>query len=428
MKIALKKLPQSQVQIEVKIDKAKTASYFKKAAEVLSTEYKIPGFRAGKAPFEVVCQQLGQSLAYQKVAQLAVNDTLPDIILEKCLKTVGPPRIKIAQLAPNQPLKFEAQVAILPKIENKSWHNLKIKKRKLQVTTKEIDEALTFLRKSRASFITTSRPCRKGDRIEIDFIARVGGVKIQGGESQNHPLILGEGRFMPGFEEHLEGLKVNDTKTFSLIAPKTFPDPGLRDKKIDFEVKVRLVQEVKLPSLTDEWAQSLGKFKSLEDLKTSLKKGILYEKEEKEKERLREEILERLIQKNQIPAPDILVQNEVQRLKRLFQQNLKDSGLTLPIFLQKIGKNEEELERGWEKQAEINIKRALLLEAIAQKEKIRITAEEIETQMNDFLKRYRSIQEAEKEVNLPALRTRLQNKLRQEKIFELLEKHIVENF
>src|SRR4030042_3195677 len=148
-------------------------------------------------------------------------------------------------------------------IELADYKGLEIKKNKIKVEKKEIDKSLDYLAQSRAKIITVNQPAQKGNRIEIDFEFRSAGVKIEDGTSKNHPLILGDGRFLPGFEKELEGMKAGQEKEFSLKVPKDWPDKRIADKNLDFRVKMNIVQQREIPELNDEFAKSLGNFQSL---------------------------------------------------------------------------------------------------------------------------------------------------------------------
>ena len=280
---------------------------------------------------------------------------------------------------------------------------------------------MKYLQESRAKLITVKRGAKKGDRVEIDFITRLGNVKIENGESKNHPLIIGEGRFVKGFEEHLVGMEENQTKNFNLDFPQDYYKKDLAGKKIGFEVKMNLIQERQMSAIDDEFAKSLGGFKDLENLKKSVREGILSEKKEKEKEKRRQKIMEKLVQESEMELPDVLVEQETEKMFREFEMNVKKMGLEPDKYLEKLGKAADELKKEWRGQAEKKIKGALALKEIAEKEKIEISGEELEKETNKILKNISSANQAKKDIDLEDLKNYTKDVLMNEKVFEMIE-------
>lgn len=307
-------------------------------------------------------------------------------------------------------------------IQLADYKGLKIKRNKLEVKKEEIDKSLDYLRQSRAKIITVNKSAKKGDRVEIDFEIHSNGVKIEDGMSKNHPLILGEGRFLPGFEEKLEGMKTGEEKEFSLKAPKDWPDKRIIDKNLDFKVKMNLVQEREIPPLNDEFAKSLGHFESLEALKKSIEDGLFEEKQIKENQRIRIELIKKVAQNSKMEIPSPLIRQELERMLIEFKYSINSLGLDFDKYLKEINKNIDEIKKDWQKDAEIRVRTALCLRAIADKENMEISEEEITVRINQDLKQYRNMGEVEKNIDLSALREYTKEVLRNEKVFGLIEK------
>ncbi len=305
------------------------------------------------------------------------------------------------------------------------YKGLEIKGNELKVEEFEIEDSLNYLRNSRAKIITVKKPAKRGDRVEIDFEVRHAGVKIEDGTSKNHPLILGENRFLPGFEEQLEGMSAGEEKTFSLKAPENWPDKRINNKNLDFKVKMNLVQEREIPELDDGFAKSLGNFNSLQELKNSIRSGILEEKTIKENQRIKLALIEKVAENSQIEFPKILVLNELERMIEEFRFSISAFGLDFNIYLKEIGKNIDELKKDWEKEAEKRVRVAICLQAIAEREKIVVDEEEIQERVNENLKHYYSIEEAKKDIDLEKLKNYTKEVLRNEKVLELLKKEAI---
>jgi len=319
----------------------------------------------------------------------------------------------------NTDLKIPVQLA--------DYKGIKVKKNELKVEKAEIDNSLEYLRKSRAKIITVNKSAEKGNRVEIDFEVRHGGVKIENGTSKNHPLILGEGKFLPGFEKELEGMLTGEEKNFSLKAPKDWLDKRVAEKNLDFKVKMNLVQERQVPELNDEFAKSLGSFESLGALKENVFGGLLEEKKIKEKQRIKIELIEKVAENSKIEIPKNLTMEELDKMINEFKFSITGFGLDFDKYLREIKKTIPDLKKEWKNQAEKRVRIALCLKAIAEKESIEVNDEEVETKINEELKNYPDIEEARKNIDPERFKDYTKEVLRNEKVLGLLEKEAIIN-
>lgn len=433
MEININKISSNQVEIEVKIPIPQMESYFQLAASELSKDMRVDGFRPGKVPAEIVERERGSQKLYDQATNLAIQKTLPEAILDlpagpptgeagkagNKIEIVGQPDIVVTQIARGNPMKYKATFWTVPEVELGNYKKLRVKKKELRVKDEEADKTLEHLQKSRAKLVTVNRPAKKGDRVEIDFITRSSGVKIEGGESKNHPLFIGEGRFIPGFEKELEGIKASEEKSFTLRVPKDWPQKNLAGRILNFQVKANLVQQRDIPELSDEFAKSLGNFQSLESLRKSIKKGILQEKGLREKERVRIELIEKVAQNSKMDIPEVLINIELDKMVNELRGSVESMGLDFDKYLAEIKKTTDELKKEWGIQAEKRARISLVLRAIAKKEKIEVRDDEVTQKVNETLK---NINEAEKNIDLGALKEYTKGVIRNEKVFELLER------
>lgn len=425
MQIEIKKLPKSRVEISFELTAEELEPFIEKAVLNASQNVKIEGFRPGKAPRDLIERKIGQATLYEEAAELAVRKTYVSAVLEKNLNVIGQPEIQVLKLAPGNPFNFKATAAVLPEIKLPDCKTIagetKSRAKPADVPEKEFSEALEYLRKSRAKNSAVNREAKTGDFCEVDFEARHGGVKIEKGESKNHPLVIGDKEFIPGFEENLAGMKAGEEKTFSVKAPGDYFKKEYAGKILDFKVKMNGVFERILPELDDEFAKGLGKFENLEQLKKSVKEGLSAEKERKEKDRLRMEILEKISEKTDMELPDILIESEKEKMAHELEHSVERFGLNLETYLAQIKKTIDDLKKDWQKDAEKRAKAALILREIAVKEKLAPTEEEIAEKTKETLAHYHSGQEAG-QIDPAAVRDYVEGQLKNEKVFEFLEK------
>ena len=264
METQIKDLPKSQKEVNVVISTQEMENYTKEALTKLSKKIKVDGFRDGKVPADVAEKQIGNEAIFEEATHNAVEKSYFKIIKENKLEPIGQPQVDFTKSAMGNPLEFKIVINVMPKVKLGDYEKVEGKIEKVNIDDKRIELELETIQKKRATYITEDKKASDGDRIEIDFETRVGGVKIEGGESKNHPLILGQGQFIPGFEKELVGLKKDDIKEFSLKFPEEYSKKELAGKSAQFKAEVKLVQKVDLPEINDAFAKSLGKFENLE--------------------------------------------------------------------------------------------------------------------------------------------------------------------
>ncbi|MFH2013389.1 MAG: trigger factor [Patescibacteria group bacterium] len=421
MKFNTKKID-GKIEISVEISKESVESYFKIAAEQLSKDMKVKGFRPGKVPVDIVEKEIGSEKLYGEAANVAIQRTLPGIIKDEELEVIGQPDIVVKKIVKNQEIEYMVTFQLMPEVDLGEYKGLKAIKKEIKIDDSEIEKSIKYLLNSRTKFITVNREAKKVDKVEVDFEIKHDNVKIEDGESKNHPLVLGESNFLPGFEEKLEKMKANDEKEFSLKIPKDWKDKRIAGKELDFKVKMKLVQEREIPELNDEFAKSLGTFKSVKELKDSIKQGILTEKEVREKERIRLELIEKVVDNTKLDIPDVLIDQEVQKMEIDLRNSINSMGLDFDTYLKQLNKKIEDIKEEWKEQAEKRVKIGLCLREIIKKENINVDDKEIEEKINQDLKQYPNVEEVRKNIDMNQLKEYTKNILLNEKTFELLEK------
>jgi trigger factor len=424
----IKKLPNSQVEMKICVSWDEWEKYIDQAVSDFSKEIKIEGFRAGKAPRNMVEQKVGTDALLNATAQRAVQGTYPKILSENKIDAIGAPKAEILKLAEGNELEYKVVCAVVPEIKLKPWKsaiekiNKNYAKKKADVSKEEIEKELENIAKSRVQNVKVEREARDGDNVILDFEVKKENVPIENGSSKNHPLILGRGVFIPGFEEQIVGMKAGETKDFELTFPKDYHAKGLAGNPAQFVVTVNEVQERKSPELSDEFARSLGKFKDLDDMRKNVAEGMAEEKKHELKEKRRGEFIDALIEAMEVELPEVLIHEELHKMIGEFDMQLQGMGMTFDQYLGQLKKTVDELEKEWEPQAIKRIKAALALEEVAKEKEIEITSEEVEAEMNKTLAQYKKIKDAEKNIDLGKLYNYIKGMMQNEKVLEMLDK------
>ena len=419
MKTELKKLPKSQIEIAVDLSAQELEPYVEAAVRELSRANTIRGFRPGFAPKDVIVREFGQAKITEVATDLAIKENYRKALMQNQLEILGEPKVTLGKSGV-EGVSFKINAAVWPQVELGDYKKINVPVQKIHVDEKEIESALADIKNSRAENIAVPRPAQKGDRVEVDFTVKKDGSIIEDGESKQHPMVLGEGHFMAGFEDELVGLKENETKNFSLIAPADYHNKSLAGQKLDFEVKVNLVQERKLPELTDDFVKTLGNFQTIADLKNNVKEGLTLEKQDKAKMERRNQMAKALIKETKADLPQELIDLEMEKMTAELVDSLARMNLTLENYLGHIKKTPEELKQTWLPQAEERIKVSLALREIAQKENIQVGDEEIEAKLAELMRSAPPLRPGQN-LDLTALRGYVKSLIRNEKVFEVLE-------
>lgn len=424
-------LLKSEAEIKIELTPEEVARAAKKALEETTNSVDIDGFRKGKAPEELIRKKIGEAELSRRTLLHAIQDSYPEALKElqgknnPTIEPIGPPKIQVTKFTEGGALEYTARLSVLPTLTLPDYKQIAkdtlAKKQNPETSEKEVEDSLMWLRKSRAQEVTVTRAAQEGDRVEVDFEAKIAGATLENGKSQNHPIVIGEGRFLPGFEKELVGMKEGEEKTFSLVAPADYSEKELSGKTIDFHVAMKLVQKRIIPEADDAFATTIGNFKSIDELKTSIRKGILAEKEEKEQERMRISIIEAVTEKTGGELPDLLIERELEKMLAELKANIGQMGLDWTTYLANIKTNEGDLKKGWMKDAGRRVKIALTLREIAKVEKIEPDETEIQEAAGKALARMDISEEELKKIDRNAFLEYNTTIARNEKVFKFFE-------
>lgn len=425
MEISLKKAEQNKYNLTVELGRDDLAGYVKKAEDRIVGEVQVDGFRRGKAPKDIVQEKVGKEYVLEQALNIALQDSLARALDEQKLEVMEVSGLNIKENSGSK-LLYTVTVTSFPSVNLTDISEIKIKKRKVEVQSQEVEEAINFSRIARAKFLPKNGAIEKGDRVEIDFEVTSGGLPIEGGISKSHPLVVGDNKFIPGFEDRLIGMKINDEKKFELNVSPDYFHKNIAGKKLDCSVKIVNVQTVEKPFLDEEFVKSLGKFKNLEEFRKSVINGLTQEKEIKEKERLRLEIIARISEKSKMELPEDMVDDKLNDMIGGFDNDLHLKGMELSFYLAHLGKTEDDLRKDWWPEAEKQTRYMLILHKIAKLSNLYPTQTEIEDQVEQTIQVLvlRGQINPEK-IDMEKVRNVVNLNLTNEKVFSFLEKRCI---
>jgi trigger factor len=419
MDVEIKDKEKNKKEIKVTLSPQEVSEHIHKVIKMISSETHIDGFRPGMAPKEIIEEKVGKERIWQESCNEALKKTYLEIIEKNNFFIVAPPEVKIESMLLDQNFSYQITLTLMPEINLPDYKKIakeKVKKKKeIEVTDQEVSRTLEEIQKSRAKIKAVDRESRKKDDVLINFQGSINSVPQEGLKAEKMPFVLGEQRFIEGFEDYLINVKQGDVKEFSL--EMDVPETSGK-QKIDFKVEILSVREREIPELNDDFAKSLGDFSGLQDLEKKIKENIKLDKEHREKEKIRVEIVEAINNKLSVEIPESMIDQETENMLNDFNQYVSASGMSLEDYLKKTNKTEQEIKKEWRDKAKKRISISLILSEIARKENIEISEQEIEQEANNYLKNIASKQDAP---DIEKLKLYIKDIVQNEKVFKLLE-------
>jgi len=415
----------STVELKVEIPWADIQPAIEKAVKKISEQVDVAGFRKGQAPYDVIAKKVGEMTVLQEAASFVVHDTLPKAIQEQSLETVGQPSINIEKLAIDNPLVYSAIVPIMPEVNVGDISKIKAKREKVEIEEDEVDKVIENLRKMRAKEVLVEREAKDGDKLEINFNVFLDSIPVDGGQAEKYPLQLGEGSMIPGFEEQVIGMKAGEEKEFALTFPKDYHNKQLAGKEADFKVKVEAVYERELPPLDKALAGEIGEFDSVEALKDSIEKNLQEEKKQQSENAFEKAVVEGLVEQTTYgDIPENMLNQETNQMMKELENNLAQQGLKFDDYLAHLKKDRPQLKLDFAPDAMKRIHSALAIRALAKKEDISATEEEVNAEVEKMKKAYEINPQMVEQVSSPAYREYLQTVLRNKKTLQWIKDQV----
>lgn len=419
MQVKVESLSKIKKKINFEIPADRVGAEIDKAFEEIRKRANIKGFRKGKAPRTYI-EKHYSAMMEQDVLKSLVKDTYFMALQNEKLFPVALPVIESDDLKKGEPFKYSATVEVYPEVKIKEYAGLEVVK-ELYVEDEEIVAGrLKEMQENMAQLkpVEEERPAALGDFLTIDFKGFIDGVQFENGSAEDFHLELGTGRFIPGFEEQIVGQKIGEEKSISVTFPEEYNNTELAGKEATFNVTVKEIKVKDLPLLDDEFAREMGEFETLDQLRAKIKE--LHEKQEKERIEadLRDRTIKAFIEKNSFEIPEALVEKQIEIMLDSTKKRLALEKLSLDM----MGLDDTGYKARFRDTAEIQVKGALLLDALADQEGITVEESELEAKIREIAEQRNQQFEALKqfyEQNENA-RENLRDQLKESKVFAFL--------
>ena len=398
MATAVETLEKLERRITITVPMADVQAEVEKRLKIRARTAKAPGFRPGKVPMKMVAAQYGYQVE-SEVLNDKVGRAFSDAATENNLRVAGYPKIEPKTGADNADgtIVFDATFEVYPEVKNGDLTQAEVEKTKAEVSEAEIDKTIEILRKQRVHYHVkgeqgahgdggADQSAQNGDRVTIDFVGKIDGVKFQGGKAEDYAFVLGEGRMLPEFEAATIGLKVGESKTFPLVFPEDYHGKDVAGKTAEFTVTLKKLEWAHLPEVDAEFAKSLGIAdgdlqKMREDIKTNLEREV----GNRVKAKTKDSVMDALIKTVELDVPKALVDQDTQRLMEMTRQDMAQRGMNV-----KDMPFPPEL---FTAQAERRVRLGLILAEVVKANNLQAKPEQVKAQVEEFAQSYEDPQQ-----------------------------------
>lgn len=287
---------------------------------------KMPGFRPGKVPANIVKQQYGEQAHYDALNE-ALEHAFGEAAKTQELRVAGNPKIEPKTTESKTHLEFSAVFEVYPEVKLGDLSGVEIERAVLEVGAAEIDSTMTVLRKQRVRYEPVDRAAAKEDRVTIDFLGKKDGEPFAGGQANDYPFVLGAGSMLADFENAIYGLKAGESKTFEMTFPADYLSKEIAGQTVSFEITVKEVREPILPEIDADFAKELGvEDGDVEKMRAEIETNLKREVSKRLQSKVKDQVMEALLKTNPIDIPNALLEMEIQRLMQSARQDMEQRG------------------------------------------------------------------------------------------------------
>ncbi len=376
--------------LTIEVDAEKVNEGLDAAFKKVVKQINVPGFRKGKMPRGMFEKRFGIESLYQDAVDYLLPDAYANAIEETGVEPVDRPEIDVEQIEKGKSLIFTAKVTLKPEVKLGEYKGLEVEKFDTEVTEEDVDNELKSMQEKQAELVVKEEgKAEEGDTVVIDFEGFVDGEAFEGGKAENFSLELGSGQFIPGFEEKLVGVGSGESKDVEVTFPEEYHAAELAGKSALFKVTVHEIKARELPALDDEFAKDVDEeVETLAALKEKVKDRLEHNKKHEAEHFVQDTLVEKATENAEMDIPEVMVENEVDRMVKEFEQRLSMQGMNLDLYFQFSGQDEDALREQMKEEAGKRVRMNVTLEAIVKAENIEVTVEEVSAELSKMAEMY----------------------------------------
>jgi trigger factor len=377
VKVEIKKQKENEMNFKIEIDKSKVNEKLNKVYNDVSYQVKIPGFRKGRIPKNILNLHLGKGYFYDKTTEELIPECYLEAIKKIEIKPINQPEIKVIQIEEDKPLIFEATVQVMPEVKLGSFDKISVKKEDIKVTKTDLNNEIKRIQESLAQLkVVKDRKAKEGDFLVVDSEGSIEGKVVEGSKVEKQIIQLGK-NIPPEFNKQLKGSSAGDKKEIKILVPKDVKDKKTAGKEIIYKVKIIEIKEKELPELNEDFIKTMGNYKTLDDFKKDVKDKLEKQVEMVNKNNYESKLLEKVTEICEVKVPEVLIKREVEYMMKSLEDDLKAKKLSLQDYYKTIKNDEEKVKKEYEIVAEKRIKQELVFDKISQVENLQVNEKEV---------------------------------------------------
>ena len=379
----------NEVKLEFTVEAEKFDGAIKTVFNKSAKYFNIPGFRKGKAPYQIVEKTYGAQIFYEDAFNEIAGQAFEEGLKENNIEAVSKPEVEIKQIEKGKDLIFTAVVQTKPEVTLGKYKGIQIKKVEYNVSDEDVNHELMHMAEKNARLVSVEdRPVESGDITVIDFEGFVDGVAFDGGKAENHELTIGSNTFIPGFEDQIIGMKPEEEKEIKVKFPEEYFSANLAGKDATFKVKLHEIKKKEMPEINDELAKDISEFDTIEELKNSIKEKQEEQNKTKAKYETEDEVIKAVCEEAKVEIPSGMIESETDHMVQDINTRLSYQGMNIDQYLKMMNKTMEEFRSEYKEQAETAVKSRLVLEAVGKEAGIEVKEEEISAKIKEMAENY----------------------------------------
>ena len=387
MKVTLEKEKENLVKLDITIPAKDAVDAYNSAVKRIAQYVNIDGFRKGKARRQVVERDVGVERIKHEAIESLMPKAISDAVRENDLDIIAQPYITSYDFEVGKDLHVVANAELRPEVTLGDYKGLTVEVEDSPIAADAQEKSIQNLLNQHSTLeIVTDRPTKETDTAVIDFEGFANGEKIKGGDAKNYPLDLAHSNFIPGFAEQLVGKNINDEFDINVTFPAEYHDEKLKGQPAVFKIKINEIKERKVPELNDEFAQKVGDFKTVDDLKADVQKYLETQREKSNKINSENALFNKVIDAAKVEVPESMIEREVASLKEEYKQRFAMQGINWDNIIKSQG--EDELLKNLREDATVRIKNSLVIDKIAKTENLKLEQKDLEEKFNQLSAAY----------------------------------------
>lgn len=390
MSLQVENLEKNTAKLTIEVPAEQFAKAVQNAYKKNKGKFNIPGFRKGKAPFEMIKKMYGAGVFFEDAANEVIDATYPDAAKESGLDIVSRPSVSVEEIEEGKPMVYVAVVAVKPEVTLGEYKGVEVQKAKAEVSDEDVDAEINSVREKNSRLITVEdRAIEDGDQVTIDFDGYVDEKRFDGGKGEDYPLTIGSHTFIDTFEEQLIGRNTGDDCEVNVTFPEEYHVEELKGKPAVFKVKVKEIQKKELPEVNDEFASEVSDFDTLDEYRNDLKDKLLKEKQKAAATENENRVVDKVVENAAMEIPDQMIEEQINGMINDYARRMESQGLSFEQYMQYTGMTIDKIAEQMRPQAVKRIQTRLVLEAVVKAENIQVDDEALEAQIQKMANAYK---------------------------------------